>query len=239
MHLFEVFVALHVVAGTTGLIAFWVPVATRKGGAAHRRWGSIGARALMAAGALAIAMALLSLYGSEQRLPMIKDRALFAGLFGWMMLYLGLLTIGFADYGLAVARHRADRRTLRGMRHQPLFAVVMASALNCGAVGAALGQPLMMLVAAIGVIALATQLYYIWARTVAPRAYVQQHFRALLGMGISAYTAFLSVGLIRLVPDHVFNPVIWAVPSIVGVALIIVFTRRTAAPRRVSAAPGR
>ena len=43
---------------------------------------------------------------------------------------------------------------------------------------------------------------------------------SLLGMGISAYTAFLSVGLIRMVPDHVFNPVIWAVPSIIGVSLI-------------------
>ncbi|MBA4047194.1 MAG: hypothetical protein C0476_01490 [Sphingomonas sp.] len=239
MTLFEAIVALHVVAGTTGLIAFWVPVATRKGGAAHRRYGSIGARALMIAGALAIAMALLSLYGPEQRLPMIKDRALFAGLFGWMMLYLGLLTIGFADYGLAVARYRSSRRALRGVRHQGVFAAVMASALRCGATGWALGQPLMMLVAAIGMIALATQLYYIWAPTVAPRGYVQQHFRALLGMGISAYTAFLSVGLIRLVPDHVFNPLIWAVPSIVGVTLIIVFTLRTAPPRKVSAAPGR
>lgn len=239
MHLFEVIVVLHVLAGATGLIAFWAPIATRKGGKVHRRWGDVAARALMIAGALAIAMALLSLYGPEQRLPMIKDRALFAGLFGWMMLYLGLLTIGFADYGLAVARYRSSRAELRGARHQILFAVVMASAINCGAFGFVLGQPLMMLVAAIGLIALGTQLYYVWALTVAPRAYVQQHFRSLLGMGISAYTAFLSVGLIRLVPDHVFNPLIWAVPSIVGVSLIIIFTLRTAPPRKVNAAPGR
>jgi hypothetical protein len=61
---------------------------------------------------------------------------------------------------------------------------------------------------------------------------VAEHFRALLGMGISAYTAFLSVGLIRLVPDHVFNPLIWAVPSIIGVGLIIRYTLAHQTPRR-------
>jgi hypothetical protein len=37
MHLFEALVVLHVIAGATGLIAFWVPIAARKGGVAHRR----------------------------------------------------------------------------------------------------------------------------------------------------------------------------------------------------------
>lgn len=234
MTLFGVIVVLHVLAGAIGLVAFWAPIVSRKGGPTHRRWGNVAARALMVAGGLAILMALLSLYGPEQRLPMIKDRALFAGLFGWMMLYLGLLTISFADYGLLVARYRASRTALRGVRHQALFGAVVAAAITCGAHGFVLGQPLMMLVAAIGLIAVVTQLAYIWRPKVTPRAYVQQHFRSLLGMGISAYTAFLSVGLIRLVPDHVFNPAIWAVPSLVGVALILRYTLQTrsaAAPR--------
>ena len=59
-----------------------------------------------------------------------------------------------------------------------------------------------------------------------PQAYVGEHFRALIGMGISAYTAFLSVGLIRLVPEEVFNPIVWAGPSVIGVSLIIYFTHQ-------------
>ncbi len=231
MSLFAVIVILHVIAGATGLIAFWVPVAVKKGGMAHRRWGRICLQALMIAGALAIVMALLSLYGPEQRLPMIRDRALFNGLFGWMMLYLGMLTISFADYGQAVARYREARAPLRGMRHQGVFAVVMLAALNCGRYGMGIGQPLMTLVAAIGLIAVATQQVYIWRSEVPRKAYVAEHFRSLLGMGISAYTAFLSVGLIRLVPDHVFNPVIWAIPSVVGVGLIGYFTLRSMRPK--------
>jgi hypothetical protein len=56
-------------------------------------------------------------------------------------------------------------------------------------------------------------------------------------MGISAYTAFLSVGLIRMVPEHVFNPAIWAGPSVIGVSLILYFTikgKRAAAPAKPS-----
>ncbi len=231
MTLFTIIVILHVVAGATGLIAFWGPVASKKGGATHRRWGRVAIKALMIAGALAITMALLSLYGPEKRLPMITDRALFNGLFGWMMLYLGMLTIGFADYGQSVARYREDRAPLRGARHQAVFVAVAIAALNCGVYGLRIGQPLMMLVAAIGLTALATQQVYIWRTSVLRRAYVGEHFRALLGMGISAYTAFLSVGLIRLIPDHVFNPVIWAIPSAVGVSLIGYFTMRSARPK--------
>lgn len=227
MHLFEALVVLHVIAGATGLIAFWVPIAARKGGPAHRKWGRIGTYAFIAAGTLAIVMALLSLYGPEKRLPMITDRVLFAGLFGWMMLYLGTLTIGFAVYGLAVVRHRANRAALRGPLYQAMFGAVIASAAWCGYFGLSIGQPLMAALAVVGLTAVATQQYYVWRPIAPPRAHVPEHFRALLGMGISAYTAFLSVGLIRLVPDHVFNPLIWAVPSLIGVGLIIRFTLTT------------
>lgn len=227
MSLFEALVVLHVIAGATGLIAFWVPVAARKGGPAHRKWGRIGTYAFIVAGTLAIAMALLSLYGPEKRLPMITDRVLFAGLFGWMMLYLGTLTIGFAVYGLAVVRHRANRAALRGPLFQGMFAAVVAAAMWCGYFGLSIGQPLMAALAVVGLAAVATQQFYVWRASPPPRAHVPEHFRALLGMGISAYTAFLSVGLIRLVPDHVFNPLIWAIPSIIGVSLIIRFTLGT------------
>ena len=82
----------------------------------------------------------------------------------------------------------------------------------------------MALVSLVGLGAVATQLVYVWRGEVAAGSHVAEHFRSLLGMGISAYTAFMSVGMIRLVPDHVFNPLVWAVPSIVGVGLIIRYT---------------
>ncbi|WOE75485.1 hypothetical protein [Alterisphingorhabdus coralli] len=225
MHLFEVLVVLHVIAGSTGLISFWVPIIARKGAKAHRKWGRIACYAFMTAGALAIAMALLSLYGPEERIPSITDRELFAGLFGWFMLYLGLLTIGFADYGLAVVKHGRKRIALRAPRYQLVMLAVILSGLWCAYFGFRVEHPLMVLVAAVGLVAMALQLRFVWRSSAPPpMAYIGEHFRALVGMGISAYTAFLSVGLIRMIPEQVFNPLIWTGPSIIGVGLIIYFT---------------
>lgn len=241
MALFEALVALHVATGVVGLTAFWGPIVTRKGSGRHRKWGKAASYGFLGAGALAIAMALLSLYGPEYRHPEIADRALFDGLFGWMMLYLGVLTIGFVDYGLAVIRHSRDRRALRRLRYQAVIAAVVISGAWCGFYGFNVEHPLMMLVAFIGIVAMLIQQLYIWRQVDPPRqTYVGEHFRALIGMGISAYTAFMSVGLIRLVPEHVFNPAIWAGPSVVGVSLIIYFTlkaKKAAAPKPSGARP--
>lgn len=236
MALFEALVVAHVITGTVGLAAFWGPIATRKGAANHRNWGKAACYGFLGAGTLAICMALLSLYGPEERIPSITDRALFDGLFGWMMLYLGTLTIGFVDYGLAVVRHARDRRALRSLRYQGVIAAVVISGAWCGWYGVQIGHPLMVLVAFIGIVAMAIQQRYIWRADEPPRpTYVGEHFRALIGMGISAYTAFMSVGLIRLVPEHVFNPAIWAGPSVIGVGLIIYFTIKGKRPARKSA----
>lgn len=231
MGLFLFFVVLHVIAGTIGLVAFWIPVATKKGAANHRKGGKWALSGFIAAGALAVVMAIFSLIDTSRH-PEIEDRLLYQGLFGWMMLYLGILTIGFADYGLAVIRHRTNLRALRGPRYQLVMLAVVVSGVWCGMFGIQVGDPLMVLVAVIGIISMVMQQVFVF-RDHLPglgppqaKAYVGEHFRALIGMGISAYTAFLSVGLIRLVPEEVFNPVIWAGPSVIGVSLIIYFTHQ-------------
>lgn len=235
MTLFHALVVLHVVTGAVGLTAFWGPIVTKKGARLHRKWGRAACYGFLGAGALAIAMALLSLYGPEYRHPEVTDRALYEGLFGWMMLYLGTLTIGFVDYGLAVVKHSRDRRALRAVRYQAVIAAVIASGAWCGIYGWQVRHPLMVLVAVIGIVSMLIQQLYIWRPAEPLRTtYIGEHFRALIGMGISAYTAFLSVGLIRLVPEEVFNPAIWAGPSVIGVSLILYFTvkgKKTAAPR--------
>ena len=235
MALFEALVVAHVVTGAVGLTAFWGPILTRKGAANHRKWGKAACYGFLGAGTLAIAMALLSLYGPEHRHPEVTDRALFDGLFGWMMLYLGVLTIGFVDYGLAVVKHSRNRRVLRRLRYQGVIAAVVISGGYCGFYGYGVGHPLMVLVAFIGIVAMLIQQRYIWRADDPPKGtHVGEHFRALIGMGISAYTAFLSVGLIRLVPEEVFNPAIWAGPSVIGVSLILYFTvkgKKAGAPK--------
>lgn len=233
MTLFDILIVFHVITGTTGLIAFWVPILTKKGAVNHRRWGKIACYGFMGAGALAVAMAMLSLYAPDGRHPTLEDREVFEGLFVWMMLFLGLLTIGFADYGLSVVKHARSRETLRKPRYQIVIAAVVLSALYCGYFGWGIGDVLMVAVATLGIVAMSLQQVFIWrASPPSPTAYVGEHFRALLGMGISAYTAFMSVGLIRWAPEIVFNPLVWAGPSVIGVSLIIYFTHQANQKRK-------
>ena len=226
MTLFQVLVIGHVITGIIVLISFWVPIATRKGGVNHRRWGNIFAKALFAAAWFAIAMAVLNLTTSSDRHPVLSDRRLFTGLFGWMMLYLGILTIGLGRYGLEAARHHGRPDATRTRFNIAVQAIVIIAAVQCGWQGFVIGQPLMVGLAALGLGAAITFIIALLRPPTMPGGHVREHLKAMVGAGISAYTAFLSVNLLRIIPDHVFNPAIWAIPSVVGVGLIIVHLRR-------------
>jgi hypothetical protein len=52
-------------------------------------------------------------------------------------------------------------------------------------------------------------------------AYQLEHVKAIVGSGISVYTAFMAFGFVRLRPDHALNPKMWAIPLVVGLAIII------------------
>ena len=60
-HVFEVLVAAHIMSGSIGLIAFWVPVIGRKGGASHVYWGRIFIQSMLITGALAIGISTATL----------------------------------------------------------------------------------------------------------------------------------------------------------------------------------
>lgn len=226
MTLFHTLVIGHVIAGTVALTSFWVPVLSRKGGPAHRRWGKIFVIALTVAAFAAIGMALLNLTVERSRWPELADRDLFEGLFGWMMLYLGVLSLGLIHHGWQAVRGRSIQQHRPPVVDVTVQLAVLFAGIQCAAFGTRLGQPLMVVLALLGVVAAIT---FIAARLrpAADRlAPVREHLKAMVAAGISAYTAFLSVGLLRVMPAHVFNPLIWAVPSIVGAIIIIVQLKR-------------
>lgn len=61
MVLFHSLVALHIVTGSIGAIAFWVPVSGRKGGFNHKRWGKVFNISLLITSGFAVAMSVLTL----------------------------------------------------------------------------------------------------------------------------------------------------------------------------------
>ena len=237
--LFTLILAVHVGAGAVALTSFWGAVATRKGGPAHRRWGAAFTTAIYTAGFMALGMALLSLRWPLAMHPGLTDTALYRGLFGWMMLYLALLTMSMTRYGLKMIANKRDHPANRHWTMVALQIAVLVAATNCAWHGMVLHQPLMIGVSVIGFGTTLTYLWYIFRPNPGRADYIPEHLKAMVATGIAAYTAFLSVGLVELFPQHAFNPGIWAIPTVAGMAIIIWFLRgltgRGRAPARETA----
>jgi hypothetical protein len=233
--LFHIILAVHVGAGIVALTSFWGAVATAKGNAAHRRWGHIFSSAIYVASIQALGMGILSVVWPLAMHTQLTDVALYRGLLGWMMIYLGLLTISMTRYGLQmVANKRAHDRN-RHWSMVTLQIAVLIAGINCFVQGIILRQPLMVIVSIIGFGTTMTYLWYIFRAAPDRTDYLPEHLKAMVATGIAAYTAFLSVGLIEMFPHLAFNPVIWAMPSVVGMGLIIHFLRRYPKAKAITA----
>jgi hypothetical protein len=221
MLVFEGLVIVHILAGAVALVSFWIPILAKKGSASHVRWGRVFANAVTIAATLACVMGVFNLTLTNMRHPSLDDRAVFAGLFGWMMLYLGLLSLLLVRYGLTAIFDKRGEAQGQVRMNRIAMGVVAVSALQCGYQGIIVNQPLMIALALLGLITVATFGRTSFRVSKAKSNYLAEHLKAMIAAGISAYTAFLSVGLLRVFPAQVFNPIIWSIPSVVGIMLII------------------
>lgn len=226
--LFRVLVWAHLVTGAVGLVLFWVVgVFSRKGATPHKRWGLVFVYCMLFTGSMAVGMSTLTLVDPMAthphfvQHPIFKDAALVRGLFGWMMQFLALLTISLAWHGWGAVRHKAHHAFNRRPLNVALQVVVIVTALNTAWQGIRLGQYVMLGLPVVGVASGVTNLWFAWQAAPKRFAYMIEHVKALVGAAISAYTAFLAFGLVRLMPDRVFSPVLWSIPLVVGLSIII------------------
>lgn len=222
--LFRILIALHITTGATGAISFWIPVIGRKGGANHRRWGKIFTRVLLATGSFAICMSLLTLIDPLTTHPHLAgqfDAEFIRGIFGWMMLYLGVLTLNLVWYGWHCAIHRNDRPALREWRNLSLQPLLLIAAANCAWQGWLIDQALMIAIAFVGFATAATNLWFLYKPKLSAVDWQKEHLKALVGGGISVYTAFMAFGSVRILPELALNPFMWMIPLTIGVGIII------------------
>ena len=239
--LFHTLVAGHIVTGSTGALAFWVPILARKGGADHKRWGRVFTFAMLVTGCFAVLMALLTTFAPMATHPHLEGRfepSFIRGIFGWMMLHMGVLTINLAWYGWLCIRNRRNHAANRTRLNLGLQAAVILAALNCAVQGWLIGQPLMMGISVIGIATGVTNLRFLMNPTPAPQAWLREHIKALVGAGISVYTAFLAFGSVRVIPELALHPVTWSIPLVTGISIILYQWRKLAKPpaRRTAAA---
>lgn len=235
LDLFHLLVLVHIFTGTVAAVAFWVPVIGRKGGVNHRRWGRVFNLCLLATGGFALGMSVLTLldpFGTHPHLVGMFDAAFIRGIFGWMMLHNAILTINLVWYGWLCITNRRDHRANRTAPNMALQWLLLIAACICAYDGWLIGQPLMIGIALVGFATVGTNWWFLYRANPGPLDWLKEHIKALVGAGISVYTAFLAFGSVRLFPALALHPVTWAIPLVIGVGLIIYHRRRVTAGLR-------
>ncbi|MEL6750758.1 MAG: hypothetical protein AAFO70_01610 [Pseudomonadota bacterium] len=223
---FHLLVACHIVSGAIGLVAFWVPVSSQKGGSRHVRFGRLFTRCMVITGTVAVGISTATLLAPAATHPAIDDVALIRGIFGWMMLYLALLTLNLAWFGWLAGVNKRDHAANWEWRNLALQALVLVAALNCLIQGLLIGQVLMIGISFVGFATVGTNMWFLMKEKPGPKDWQLEHIKALVGAGISVYTAFLAFGAVRLMPEAALSPVLWAIPLVTGITIIVYNQRK-------------
>lgn len=238
LHLFETLVAIHIIFGAPGLISFWFPVVAKKGLSLHRNVGRAFVIMMLVTATCAIGMSTLTILDpvhTHPKLmshPELSDPVLIQGIFGWMMLYLAVLTINLTWYGWLCIRNRGDHQRNRAWHNMLLQAVLLVLSAKCAWHGWVIQQPMMIGISIVGFATVGTNLWFMLRPSPGPLEWLTEHIKALVGTGISVYTAFFAFGAVRLIPELALAPVLWAIPLVTGLTLIIYHQRQVTRPLR-------
>jgi hypothetical protein len=233
--LFHTFLIVHVTTGAVGLVLFWVPVIGRKGAVNHRRFGKAFSYLMLITASMAIGMGTCTILDPVATHPKLTQPAAWIqGIFGWMMLYLAILTISLVWHGLVTVRNKRQHEANRAWPNVSLNLLVIAAALYCAYRGWLINEVLMMGIAVVGVASGITNLVFIFREVPSKLTYQLEHVKAAVGAGISVYTAFMAFGFVRFMPSNALNPKMWSIPLIVGLALIIFHQTRIRLSQRAA-----
>lgn len=204
---FKALIAAHIAAGAVGLVAFWIPALTRKGGPTHRRAGRIYVRAMAVVIATAIPLTIVSFVRGQW----------VAGVF---LIYLAIIT-GTALYsGLRAVRSKAGPKEYITPAYKALAGLTFASGVAVLAIGLATRVWLFVGFSVIGLTAGYSSYVFIRTPPTDPRYWWYEHFGGMIGTGIAAHIAFLNFGAGRLIPGFSladWGMLAWFVPVVVGI----------------------
>lgn len=223
-------IATHGFAGAVALLSFWCAAALRKGSPRHRLAGRVHLWAMLAVLATAVPLALHHL---------LQGRGAWAAFFA----YLAVLLATSTWTGWRAVRDRGDMARYLGPVYRVLEVLNPLTAAAVLAIGLGRGMPLLAGFSVVGFLVG----FDLWKRRrEIPHErswWVREHYGAMVGNGIAAHTAFLAIGVPRLLPALADGPayyLAWFAPLAVGIAVRIWLDRRHArGGMRVRAVAGR
>ncbi|MDX2194550.1 MAG: hypothetical protein NW201_14495 [Gemmatimonadales bacterium] len=224
--LFRAFVALHVLGGATALLTLWAPLLARKGGSAHRRWGGIAARAMMLTGVAGFGVGAVTMVRPLETHLTLHDPVWIRGVFGWMMMFLAVLTFSLAWHGRELLRQGDAWPGPHRGRETALQLVVLLFAIACCWQGWVIRQPLLPAMALLGFATANNNLTLLRRAPLSRVDRTVEHVKACVGASAAVCTAFLAVGLVRLLPKESLHPGWWSLPIVAGLSLSVYYERR-------------
>jgi hypothetical protein len=219
----------HVVAGFTGLAAFWVPIVARKGGVNHRRFGKIFKYCAYVVLYAAIVSVALHLQDGLSRGVTPADHPAQYG-FLFFLAYLAIVTLVGLRHGMQVLQSKTALPSLNTALNRGFAWLSIVS--SVALIGYALYfQPSNMIVLlALSPVGFGTGfgiLKAIKGKRPEKKAWFYEHMGAMIGTGIAFHTAFAVFGSTRLF-DLGFEGFIaiipWITPALIGIPGNIIWT---------------
>ncbi len=219
----------HIAAGFVGLVAFWFPVLTRKGGAVHVRFGTVfyWCAYVVTLTALVVSLGRILLYWSDG--IALSERPDLYG-FAVLLAYLGVVTFVIVRHGRRVIATRGAPETLR----QPLdWALACAPIVgSAAAIAFALAawsevSPILLGVSPIGLFTGAGTVHAVRKQGEVAGGWLYSHLGSMLGGGIAFHTAFAVFGaqqVFNYTLDGAFAMAPWLAPTVLGVPAIVLWT---------------
>lgn len=211
LQLYRLVLSFHVLAGITGLAAFWTPALARKGGETHVRFGRIFYNATTLVALTGLAMATIIALAP----PPGRPRILAA-----FLAYLVILTYAPVHHGVRVLETRREPATLRTPFHTFINRTAIIAAVAMIALAVFARQPVFAALSPIGVLVGRGNLRYARRGDATHMSWWYEHMGSMLGGGIAFHTAFLVIGAGRALSAHLsgaYAVIPWVVPSLIGI----------------------
>lgn len=221
---------LHVLAGSIGLAAFWVPIFAKKGAKVHVRFGQVyvwSAYVVLAAAAIALTIRFAAL--TADGIGPAERPELFAFLV--FLAYLTLVTFVTVRHGMQVLQSKRDPAAIGTPLNIALAWSAIAASIFIILYAAILRPSNMVLLFALSPIGLVVgfgNLRYFKGASSSPRAWMYEHLGAMLGGGIAFHTAFAVFGSAQLFDLGLTGWVAvipWVLPAAIGIPATSIWTR--------------
>lgn len=232
---YSILLYLHIALGSVAMVLYWVPVMAKKGSALHIRAGKLFYHLMLIIAGSGLALSLLglldpiSIYVAGKNLTDAQVQRMLQ----WripvsqFLFLLSLLTWVTVRHAIAVLHARSNRGLLRQLRYQGPVWLLFPTALYVLYQGIHMNMTLLIVFAIVSLITAFNISRYVYRAQVSERAWLIEHFSAMVGCGIAVYTAFFAFGgrklLAQLLPGQ-WQLISWLAAPTIGLAVLLLLT---------------